>query len=107
MPCRATQDRQIMVKSSDKTWSTGGGNSKPLQYSCHKNPMTYMKKKKKMTPEDHPHKLEGVQYATGESKGQFNSSRKNEEAGSKQKRCSAVDMSDGESKVQCCKEQSR
>ena len=70
-------------------------------------PYDLYEKEKKMTPEDHPHKLEGVQYATGESKGQFNSSRKNEEAGSKQKRCSAVDMSDGESKVQCCKEQSR
>ena len=49
MLCRATQDRWVIVKSSDKTWSTGGGNSKPLQYSCHKNPMNYMKKKKNDT----------------------------------------------------------
>ena len=33
MLCRATKDGQIMVESSDKTWSTGEGNGKPLQYS--------------------------------------------------------------------------
>ena len=38
MPCRATQDGQVMVESSDKTWSTGKGNGKPLQYSCLENP---------------------------------------------------------------------
>ena len=35
MPYRATQDGRVMVESSDKMWSTGEGNSKPLQYSCH------------------------------------------------------------------------
>ena len=35
MSCRATQDEQVMVQSSDKTWSTWEGNGKPLQYSCH------------------------------------------------------------------------
>ena len=30
--CRATQDGQVIVKSSDKTWFTGGGKGKPLQY---------------------------------------------------------------------------
>ena len=29
MPYRATQDRQVMVESSDKMWSTGEGNGKP------------------------------------------------------------------------------
>ena len=43
---RATQDRQIMVESSDKTWSTGEGNGKPLQYSCLENPMNSMKRQK-------------------------------------------------------------
>ena len=33
MPCRATQDRQVIVKSSDKTWSKEGGNNSPLHYS--------------------------------------------------------------------------
>ena len=34
MPCRAAQEGRVMVESSDKMWSTGEGNSKPLQYSC-------------------------------------------------------------------------
>ena len=32
MPCRATQDGWVMVASSDKTWSTGEGNGKLLEY---------------------------------------------------------------------------
>ena len=39
MPCKATQDGQVIVESSEKMWSTKGGNGKPLQYSCCKNPM--------------------------------------------------------------------
>ena len=46
MPCRATQDGQVTVESSDKTWSTGEGNGKPLQCSCLENPMKSMKGKK-------------------------------------------------------------
>ena len=30
----ATQDGQVMVERSDRMWSTGQGNGKPLQYSC-------------------------------------------------------------------------
>ena len=44
-----------------------------------------------------------LQYATGEE--WKNSSRKNEEAEPKQKQCSVVDVSGGESKVRYCKEQ--
>ena len=44
----------------------------------------------------------GVQYATGEERSSF---IRNEEAEPKQKHGPAVDVSDGESKVQCCKEQ--
>ena len=43
MPCRTTQDGRVMVESSDKMWSTGEGNGKPLQYSCLENPMNSMK----------------------------------------------------------------
>ena len=35
VPCRATQDCQVILKSSDRMW----GNGKPLQYSCCKNSM--------------------------------------------------------------------
>ena len=42
---RATQDRRVMVERSDRMWSTGEGNGKPLQYSCLENPMSSMKGK--------------------------------------------------------------
>ena len=42
--CRATQDGQVMVERSDRAWSTGEGNGKPLQYSCLENPMNNMKR---------------------------------------------------------------
>ena len=44
----------------------------------------------------------GVQYATG--KESRNSSRKNEEAGPKQKQCAIINVTGGESKFPCCKE---
>ena len=43
MPCGATQDGQVMVERSDRVWSTGEGNGKPLQYSCLENPMNSRK----------------------------------------------------------------
>ena len=54
MLCKATQDRQIIVKSSEKTRSTGGGYGKPLQYSWQENPMNYMKRQKDTTLEEEP-----------------------------------------------------
>ena len=42
----ATQDRQVMVERSDRMWSTGEGNGKPLQYSCLENPMNPYEKEK-------------------------------------------------------------
>ena len=39
----ATQDRRVMVERSDRMWSTGEGNGKPLRYSCLENPMNSMK----------------------------------------------------------------
>ena len=83
MPIRATQDRWVMVESSDKTWSTGEEKGKPLQYSHLENPMISMKRQKDMTLEDELPRSEGVQYATREE--WRNSSRKNKEAGPKQK----------------------
>ena len=32
--CGATQNRRVMVERSDRMWSTGEGNGKPLQYPC-------------------------------------------------------------------------
>ena len=41
---RATQDEWVMVERSDRMWSTGEGNGKPLPYSCLENPMNSMKR---------------------------------------------------------------
>ena len=40
----ATQDRWVMVERSDRMWSTGEGNGKPLQYFCLENPMNSIKR---------------------------------------------------------------
>ena len=45
MPCRAIQDKQVIVESSDKTWSTKEGTGEPLQYSCLRTPWTVWKGK--------------------------------------------------------------
>ena len=60
MPCRATQDRWVMVESSDKMWSTGEGNGKPLQYFCLENPMNSMKRQKDRTLKDELPRLVGA-----------------------------------------------
>ena len=83
MPCRATQDRRVMVESCDKTWSTGEGNGKPLKYSCLENPMKSMKRQQDRTLKDELPRLKGAQYATGDQ--WRNNSRKNEEMEPKQK----------------------
>ena len=53
-----------MVESSDKMWPTGGGNGKPLQYSCLENPN--MKREKDMALKDELPRSVGAQYATEE-----------------------------------------
>jgi len=65
MPCKGTQDGWVIVESSDKTWSTGEGNGKPLQYSCFDNPMNSMKRQKDRLLKDELPRLVGPQYATG------------------------------------------
>ena len=102
MPCRATQDGRVIVESSDKMWSTGEGNRKPLQYSCLENPMNNMKSQKDRTLKDELPRSVGAQYATGDQR--RNNSKKNEEMEAKQKQHPAEAVTGDESKVQCCKE---
>ena len=83
-----------MVESSDKTWPTGEGNGKPLQYSCLENPM---KRQKYMTLKDELPRLVDAQYATGEE--WRNNSRKNEQMEPKQKQYSVVDVTGDGSEV--------
>ena len=96
MLCRATQDGQVMVESSDKIWSTGEGNGKSFQYSCLENPMNSMKRQKDRTVKDELPRLVGAQCATGEE--WRNNSRKNEKTEPKQKQHLIVDVTgDGSS----------
>ena len=98
----ATQDGQVMVERSDRMWSTGQGNGKPLQYSCLENPMNSMKRQHDILKEELPRSV-GAQYAIGDQ--WRNNSRKNEGMEPKQKQYPVVDVTGDRSKVQCCKEQ--
>ena len=93
----ATQDGRVMVERSDKMWSIGEGNGKPLQYSCLENPMNNMKRQKdRILKEELPRSV-GAQYATGDQ--WRNNSRKNEEMEPKQKQHPVVDVTGDRSKV--------
>ena len=92
-----TQDGCDMVETSDRMWSTGEGNGKPLQYSCLENPMNSMKRQNdRILKEERPRSV-GAQYVTGD---QWRSnSRKNEGMEPKQKQYPAVDVTGDRSKV--------
>ena len=98
MPCGATQDGWVMVDRSDRMWSTGEGNGKPLQYSCLENPMNSRKRQNDRILKEELPRLIGTQYATGDQ--WRNNSRKNEGMEPKQKQNPAVDLIGDRSKVQ-------
>ena len=64
------------MESSDKMWSTGEGNDKPLQYSSLENSMNSMKRQKDRTLKDEFPSSLGAQFATGDQ--WRNNSGKNE-----------------------------
>ena len=72
----ATQDGRVMVERSDRMWSTGEGNGKPLQYSCPENPMNSMKRQNDRTLKEKLPRSVDAQNATGDQ--WRNNSRKNE-----------------------------
>ena len=76
MPCGAIQDGQVMVERSDRMWSSGEGNGKPLQCSCLENPMNSMKRQNHRIQKEELTISVGAQYATGDQ--WRNNSRKNE-----------------------------
>ena len=92
----STQDGWVLVESSDKMWSTGEANGKPLQYSCLENPMNSMKRQKDRTLKDELPRSVGAQYATGDQ--WRNNSRKNEKTEPKQKQHPVVDETSNRSK---------
>ena len=59
------------MKSSDKMLSTGGGNGKPLQYSCCENHMNSMKRRKDMTSEEESLRCNVSNMLLGESRRQL------------------------------------
>ena len=101
--CGATQDGWVMVERSDRMWSTGEGNGKPLQSSCLENPMNSMKRQNDRILKEKLPRSVSAQYATGDQ--WRNNSRKNEGMEPKQKEYPAVDVTGDRGKVRCCKEQ--
>ena len=95
----ATQDGRVMVERSDRMWSTGEGNGKPLQYSCLENNMK--RQNDRILKEELPRSV-GAQQPTGDE--WRNNSRKNEGMEPKQKQYPAVDVTGDRSKIRCYKE---
>ena len=92
-----TQDGHVMVERSDRMWSTGEGNGRPLQHSCLENHMNSMKRQNdRILKEELPRSV-GAQYATGSQ--WRNNSRKNEGMEPKQKQYPAVDVTGDRSKI--------
>ena len=86
-----------MVERSDRMWSIGEGNGRPLQYSCLENPMNSMKwQNDRILKEELPRSV-GAQYATGDQ--WRNNSRNNEGMEPKQKQHPVVDGAGDRSKV--------
>ena len=83
MPCGATQDGWVMGERSDRMWSTGEGNDKPLRYSCLESPMNSMRRQNdRIVKEELPRSV-SAQYAAGDQ--WRNNFRKNEGMEPKQK----------------------
>ena len=72
-----------MVERSDRMWSTGEGNGKPLQYSSLENPKNSVNRHNDRILKEELSGSVGAQYATGDQ--WRNNSRKNEGMEPKQK----------------------
>ena len=99
----ATQDGRVMVERSDRMWSTGEGNGKPIQCFCLENPMNSMERQNDRILKDELPGSVGAQYATGDQ--WRNNSRKNEGMEPKQTQYPVVDVIGDRRKVRCYKEQ--
>ena len=77
------------MERSDRRWSTGEGNGKPLQY-CLENPMNRMKRQNDRIPKEELPRSLGAQYASGDQ--WRNNSIKNEGMEPKQKQYPVVDV---------------
>ena len=97
MPCGATQDSRVTVERSDRMWSAGEGNGKPLQHPCLENPMNSMRRQNDRILKEELPRVVGAQYVTGDQ--WRNNSRKNEGMEPKQKQFPGVDVTGDRSKV--------
>ena len=93
----ATQDSWVMLERSDRMWSTGEGNGKPLQDSCLENPLNSRRRENDRILEDELLRSVGARYATGDQ--WRNNSRKNVGMEPKQKQYLVVDVTGDRSKV--------
>ena len=86
-----------MVERSDRMWSTGEKNGKPLHYSCLENPMNSMKRQNyRILKEELPGSVV-AQYAAEDQ--WRNNSRKNEGMEPKAKQYPGVDVTGDRRKV--------
>ena len=86
MLCRATWDKRVIVKSSDKTWSTGRRNANHSSILAVRISWSVWKGKKIWHPKMSLQRSEAVQYTTGEEwRAVTISSRNNGVAGPKWK----------------------
>ena len=90
-----------MVKRSDRMWSTGERNGKPLQYSCLENPMNSRKRQNNRILKEEIPRSVGAQYATGDQ--WRNNSRKNEGMEPNEKQYPAVDVTGDKNKTDAVK----
>ena len=86
-----------MVERSDRMWSTGEGNGKPLQYSCLENLMNSMKRQNNRILKEELPRSVGTQYASGDQ--WRNNFRKNGGMEQKQIQYPVVDVTGDRSKV--------
>ena len=95
MPYRATQNGWVKVKSSDKMWSTGGGNGKPRSIPVTRTHEQY-NGAKRYDIGRYASQVRRIQYVIKEGwRAITNSSRNNAAAGLKWKWCSVVDVPGG------------
>ena len=86
-----------MVEKSDRMWSTGEGNGKPLQYYSLENTMNSKKRQNDRIPKQELPRTLGAQYATRDQ--WRNNSRKNEGMEPKQKQYPVVHLTGVKSKI--------
>ena len=89
------------MERSDRMWSTGEGNGKPLQYSCLENPMNSRKRQNNRILKEEIPRSVVAQYATGDQ--WRNNSRKNEGMEPKQKHYPVVDVTGDRNKTNAVK----